>query len=87
VAHVLVVDDDRDIRETLLLLLEEAGYAVTLAQDGREALRVLQASRSDCVVLLDMDMPILDGWSLLRAVQQDDLLARRLAFVIITAEH
>jgi CheY-like chemotaxis protein len=84
--RVLVVDDDRDIRETLALLLNDAGYTVTLAQDGREALRVLQASQSACVVLLDVNMPVMDGWAVLRAVQQDDQVAQRHAFVIITAE-
>jgi CheY-like chemotaxis protein len=87
VTHVLVVDDDQDIRETLSLLLDDAGYSVTLAQDGRAALRALRASRSDCVVLLDITMPVMDGWAVLRAVRQDDELSRRHAFVIITAEY
>jgi CheY-like chemotaxis protein len=86
VANVLVVDDDQAIRQTLLWLLNDEGYVVTLAQDGREALDVLHGSRSGCVVMLDVSMPIMDGWAVLRAVRQDDRLSRRHAFVIITAE-
>jgi len=57
---VLVVDDDPSWRHVLALELEELGYEPLLAEDGEQALRLLQ--EVDCsVVLLDLRMPGLDG--------------------------
>jgi CheY-like chemotaxis protein len=58
----LVVDDDRDIRETVAELLEDQGYSVHCASDGREALAWLQEHpRETEVVVLDMMMPGMNG--------------------------
>jgi CheY-like chemotaxis protein len=57
---VLVVDDDRDIRDTLELLLDSEGYRAVAAVDGLHALSVVDHERPD-VILLDMAMPGLDG--------------------------
>jgi CheY-like chemotaxis protein len=84
-AHVLVVDDDRAIRETLRLLLEEEGYLVSEAPDGQRALEILRASAQPLVVLLDFMMPRLDGAGVLRAVVEDPTIASRNAFVLVTA--
>ena len=59
--HVLVVDDDAEIRETVLAVLRDEGCAVAAAADGREALEQIAASPPR-VLLLDMRMPVLDGW-------------------------
>lgn len=59
--RVLVVDDDDDIRAFVSLALEVRGYAVEVAANGLEALDVL-ARRSADVILLDMMMPVMDGW-------------------------
>jgi CheY-like chemotaxis protein len=62
--RVLVVDDDADIRASVKEVLEEAGYSVVLASDGQEAYDYLsQHPPPDCVVL-DLWMPVMDGWSL-----------------------
>lgn len=61
---ILVVDDESDIRTSLRLLLEHAGYAVIEACDGRSALRRVFTDRPDAV-LLDISMPELDGWEAL----------------------
>jgi len=58
--HVLIADDDRFLQKTLKFCLEEAGYGVTLAQNGREAIEVAQTLRP-AIVLLDMFMPECDG--------------------------
>ena len=59
---ILVVDDDRDIRDSLIELLEEHGYAAAGAANGLEALAVLRASpRLPCLILLDLMMPTMDG--------------------------
>jgi CheY-like chemotaxis protein len=62
--RVLVVDDDADIRASVQEVLEEAGYSVVLANDGQQAYEYLaQNPPPDCVVL-DLWMPVMDGWSL-----------------------
>ena len=59
--RVLVVDDEPDIRATVLAMLEIEGYEVTEAANGADALAVVEADPPD-VILLDMRMPVLDGW-------------------------
>src|SRR5260221_5663693 len=59
--HILVVDDDDAIRETLRFALEDAGYQVSEAAEGMAALRLLRATRDRMWVLLDLMMPGLDG--------------------------
>ena len=65
---VLVVDDDEDIRVLVRTLLERAGATVHEAGDGRSALREFHARRPDLVVL-DVQMPELDGWQVLERIR------------------
>ena len=58
---VLIVDDDPDILQTLGLCLSTEGYRVVMASNGEEALEVLKTERPD-VILLDLMMPVMDGW-------------------------
>jgi len=61
-AHILVVDDDPELRETLRDVLEELGYAVSSAKDGLDALRQLLTARErPSLILLDLQMPNMDG--------------------------
>ncbi len=82
---VLVVDDDKDIREAVRCTLEDAGYSTLEARDGREALGILAASVEPLVVLLDVVMPRLDGISMLRLVVADSSLASRHAYILTSA--
>jgi two-component system OmpR family response regulator len=68
-ADILVVDDDRHIREVVRFALERAGHQVREAADGVEALRMAQASPPDLIVL-DIVMPELDGLSVCKALRQ-----------------
>jgi len=63
-ALVLVVDDEPDIRELIQMNLELAGYRVTTAADGREALAAVKREAPDAI-LLDLMMPEVDGWAVL----------------------
>ena len=85
VAHILVVDDDQAIRESLRLLLEAEGYQVAEASNGVAALDILHTSVTPLVVLLDLRMPRLDGEGVLRAVAHDSYLASHNAYVLLTA--
>lgn len=63
---VLVVDDDVEIREMLRIALTEEGYPVLVASDGAAALALVEQQRPG-VILLDMRMPVMDGWAFARA--------------------
>src|SRR4051812_40780716 len=67
--RVLIVDDHADLRALLRILLERAGADVLEASDGRAALRALYAERPELVVL-DVDMPVLDGWGTLERIRE-----------------
>ncbi len=72
--RVLLVDDDREILEMTSLLLGGAGYAVTTAGSGEEALYRVREEIPD-LVLLDINMPGMDGWEVLRVLQEDEATA------------
>jgi CheY-like chemotaxis protein len=64
--RVLVVDDEASIRELVAAWLEDEGFAVTTASNGAEALRVLREVRPE-VIVLDLMMPVMDGWAFAEA--------------------
>src|SRR3954454_18731212 len=68
-AQVLVIDDDETIRAVLRRIVEMAGAIVTDAGTGEEGLRALYSGRPD-VVILDIDLPGLDGWQVLERIRQ-----------------
>lgn len=67
-AHILVVDDDREIRDLLSRFLRKNGYRVDLAADGHEMRRVLESARID-LVILDRILPGKDGLTLCRELR------------------
>ena len=71
--RLLVVDDDREIREALRTALEDEGFTVAVAANGAEALAKIQERRPR-LVLLDLMMPIVDGWEVLDRVRADPSL-------------
>jgi CheY-like chemotaxis protein len=75
-ATVLIVEDDGDLRETLAELLRLNGYSVLTASNGREALCYLRSGEPPRVILLDLMMPIMDGWEFRNALATDPSLAR-----------
>lgn len=79
--RILVVDDERDVRSLVCHILTDQGYEVEQAVDGRDALAKIQASAPDLVVL-DLMMPELDGWQVLRELQT---FANRPRVVVLSA--
>jgi diguanylate cyclase (GGDEF)-like protein len=82
-ATVLVVDDSSATRRILRRTLEAAGYGVAESADGLEALAYCRAEPPD-LVLLDIDMPVMDGPTLLARLQEDDELAE-IPVIFLTA--
>ncbi len=72
---LLVVEDDADIRDALDGLLSMEGFRVTGCSNGREALDWLHASPKPDLILLDLMMPIMDGWQFRVAQKEDPELA------------
>lgn len=66
---VLVADDDANIRELVCLFLHNDGFETVEASDGKEALKVYETTRVDLVVL-DIMMPIIDGWTLTKELRR-----------------
>jgi CheY-like chemotaxis protein len=71
---VLIVDDDARIRALMARLLETSGYAAAEAANGVEALAQMR-ERRPCIILLDLQMPIMDGWEFRRQQLADPALA------------
>ena len=81
---VLVVDDDEPFRMEIVEVLQRSGYSVVSAGDGREALEYLQGDNTPALVILDMMMPLMEGWSLFEAVKHDSRLAE-VPIVLLTS--
>jgi CheY-like chemotaxis protein len=81
---ILVVEDDRDIRETIVQVLEVEGYPVSSAANGAEAVVALEKIPGPCLILLDLMMPIMSGWQFLEKQKADTVFAS-LPVVVVSA--
>jgi CheY-like chemotaxis protein len=82
---ILVIDDDEDIRESLSDLLSDSGHRVRVAANGREGLRLLRGNPAPCMILLDLMMPIMNGWQFVQEQSGDPSLASIPVWVITAA--
>ena len=67
--NIMVVDDEKNICELIRLYLEKEGFAVTIANNGFDAIAMIRQNRPD-LVLLDIMMPVIDGWEVCRQVRE-----------------
>lgn len=81
---ILIIEDDIDIREALLTVLTDEGYQVAGVSNGQEALLRLERSRP-ALILLDLRMPVMDGWQF-REAQRRDARLRDIPVVVISAD-
>ena len=72
---VLIVEDDEDLRDMMAQMLTIEGFDAATAANGREALEYLHATAKPNVILLDLMMPVMDGWEFRRQQQADPELA------------
>ena len=79
--HILVVDDEPSIRSMVTAVLESEGYPVSTAANGEEALQAIASDPPDAM-LLDMQMPVLDGWGVVCRLQKQ---GRHVPTVVMTA--
>jgi CheY-like chemotaxis protein len=83
-SFVLTVDDDPDLLEVTSFVIEQEGMAVETARNGEEALAFLRTGRRPSLVLLDLMMPVMNGWEFLNEIAKDPLL-RQIPIVVLTA--
>jgi CheY-like chemotaxis protein len=76
VHSVLIVDDDFELLDALSDVLEIAGYPTRRAQNGREALNFLRTPPRPAIILLDLNMPVMNGWQFLAQKRNDPALVK-----------
>jgi DNA-binding response OmpR family regulator len=81
---VLLVDDDPEILEATGSVLREWGYAVDEARDGATALSLARGARPD-LMLIDLMMPVMDGWTLIRRLREEKV-AEQVPLVVFSAD-
>jgi len=74
-SHILIVEDDPALRESLRQTLEEGGYAARTADTGAAAFDALGAGQRPCLILLDLAMPGMDGWTFLQQARRQPAMA------------
>src|SRR5436190_871334 len=72
---ILLVDDHRDAREAMAELLRQEGFAVALAANGREALAILYTGLRPCLIIMDLMMPVMNGFEFREEQLRDAILA------------
>lgn len=82
-ATILIVEDNFDNLTLVRILLEREGYQVITAFDGEEGLKVARREKPD-LIALDLDMPVMDGWELLRQAKSDPEI-QDIPVVVVTA--
>jgi CheY-like chemotaxis protein len=83
-ATILLVEDNDDVREMMAVALELGGYEVMSAPNGRAALDVLRCSPRPSLILLDLMMPVMNGWELRSVLSRDPRLAA-IPVVVVSA--
>ena len=83
---VLVVDDDYAVLDAMKDILEDEGYEVSVAANGLEAFKELAQGPPPCVILLDLMMPVMNGWEFREKQLEDEGLAA-IPTIIVTAHN
>ena len=83
-AKILVVEDNEDVREMMAVTLELEGHRVRTAVNGRDALEKLRTEEKPSLILLDLMMPVMDGWQF-RSVIAEDPQLKDVPVVVVSA--
>jgi CheY-like chemotaxis protein len=81
---IVLVEDDDAIRETMAALLADEGFRVAQAANGELGLAELRAAADPCLVLLDLWMPVMNGWQMLAELRSDERV-RHVPVVVVSA--
>lgn len=84
--RILIVEDEPDAREALKEILEIEGFNVVTAENGREGLALLKTVEEPCLILLDLMMPVMNGWEFLEALRrQEQHVLATIPVVVVSA--
>ena len=81
---ILVIEDNDDVRDMMAVTLELEGHRVVTASNGREALYLLHHGVEPCMILLDLMMPVMNGWEFQKAVEREPQF-RDIPIVVVSA--
>jgi signal transduction histidine kinase len=84
-ARILVVEDDPGIRDSVQMALEDEGFRVTCAEDGQQAFELLRSGLAPDIIVLDLRLPVMDGWEF-RAAQKKDPALAAIPIVAVSAD-
>lgn len=82
--NILVVEDNKEIQDSLKLALEVEGYTVFTADNGKEGLETLAKMPTPCLILLDLMMPVMNGWEFVEEIGKDIMLSS-IPVVVVSA--
>jgi CheY-like chemotaxis protein len=74
-APILIAEDDRDVREAIVAFLHLLGVRTVEAENGEEVLRQVREGETPCLVLLDLMMPVMDGWEVCVQMKRTEMYA------------
>ena len=83
--HILIVDDSKTIRNLVSFILKKEGYKVTMAEDGLDGLEKLYAADDIDLVISDINMPNMDGFTFIRTVREQEVYGN-LPIVVLSTE-
>lgn len=81
---ILVIEDNKEIQDSLKLALEVEGYDVFTADNGKEGMDKLARIPTPCLILLDLMMPVMNGWEFIEAISKD-LMLSSIPVVVVSA--
>lgn len=81
---ILVIEDNKEIQESLKMVLEVEGYTVYTADNGKEGMDILKKIPTPCVILLDLMMPVMNGWEFVEAISRDIMLST-IPIIVVSA--
>lgn len=82
--RILIIEDDLNIRDVMRMALEFEGYEVSVAKDGQEGLNALKESPHPDLILLDLMMPVLNGWEFVE-IKKNDPTIQAIPVVVVSA--
>lgn len=81
---VMIIEDDDDIRDLMRTMLEAEGYHVVTAVNGADAFQLLSQVPKPCMILLDMMMPVMDGWTFSEEIKKNSKYSS-IPLLVVTA--
>ena len=81
---ILVIEDNKEIQDSLKMALEVEGYNVFTADNGKEGIEKLEQIPTPCLILLDLMMPVMNGWEFVEVISKDIMLST-IPVVVVSA--